>query len=165
MKKLAIVGAAFAAGLVLVAIAVAGANRNWSTHANGSMEVPVRDTQGQAQAIFHLSKEGDSLSFKLIASNIEDVTQAHIHCGPPGLNGPIVVFLYGFGPTVSPNGVLSEGTATDDDVIDRTAAQCPGPGGAVDDLQDVIDRMNNGGAYVNVHTIVFPGGEIRGDVK
>ncbi len=165
MKRIATVAAAFAAGLVLVAIAVAGLNRNWSTHANGSMEVPVRDTQGQAQAIFHLSKDGDALSFKLIASNIDDVTQAHIHCGRPGENGPIVVFLYGFGPTVSPNGVLSEGTATDANVIDRTAAQCPGPWGAVDDLEDVVERMNEGGAYVNVHTVVFPGGEIRGDIR
>jgi hypothetical protein len=163
MQRIGIVAAAFTAGLVLVAIAVAGVNRNWSTHANGSLEVPVRDSQGQAQAIFHLSKDGDSLAYKLIASNIEDVTQAHIHCGPPGVNGPVVVFLYGFGPTVSPNGVLSEGTATDADVIPRTAEQCPG--GAVNDLADVIDRMDNGGAYVNVHTVVFPGGEIRGDVK
>ena len=100
---------AFLVGLMAVGLAVAGINGNWSTHSNGSMEVPVRDTQGQAQAIFNLSKDGDALDFKLIASNIVDVTQSHIHCGQPGVNGPIVVFLYGLGPTVSPNGVLSRG--------------------------------------------------------
>ena len=165
MKRIAIVAAAFAAGLVLVAIAVAGANSNWSTHANGSFEVPVRDTQGQAQAIFNLSEEGDSLDFKLIASNIEGVTQAHIHCGPPGANGAVLVFLYGFNAAgVSPHGVLNEGTITDANVIDRTALQCPDRWGAVDSFDDLIQRMREGGAYVNVHTLVFPGGEIRGDI-
>ena len=165
MKGIAAVAGVFTAGLVLVAIAVAGANRNWSTHANSSMEVPVRDSQGQAQAIFHLSKDGTALSYKLIASNIVDVTQAHIHCGVPGENGAVVAFLYGFGPTVSPNGVLAEGTITDADVIDRPAEQCPGVWGAVDSFDDVIERMREGGAYVNVHTVVFPGGEIRGDIR
>jgi hypothetical protein len=162
MKRV-IVAVSFVVGLVAVSLGVAGINGNWSQHANGSMEVPVRDTQGQAQAIFHLSNDGNSLEYKLIASNIVDVTQSHIHCGAPGVNGPIVIFLYGFGPTVSPNGVLSEGVATDANVIPRPAsAQCPG---GVANLQDVIDKMNSGGAYVNVHTVAFPGGEIRGDIK
>ena len=35
------VGVVFVLGLVAVGVAVAGANRNWSTHANGSLEVPA----------------------------------------------------------------------------------------------------------------------------
>jgi CHRD domain len=89
------VGVVFVLGLVAVGVAVAGVNRNWSTHATGSLEVPARDTSAQAQAIFHLSKDGTELQYKLIASNIENVVQAHIHLGPPGANGPIGVFLYG----------------------------------------------------------------------
>ena len=163
MKRGTWLAAAFLAGLVVVGMAVGGINRNWSTHSNGSEEVPVRDSQGQAQAIFNLSQDGTELDFKLIASNIADVTQSHIHCGPPGVNGPIVVFLYGLGPTVSPNGVLSQGTITNADVIPRPdSAACPG---GVATLEDVIEKMNTGGAYVNVHTVVFPGGEIRGDIK
>jgi hypothetical protein len=164
MKRLPGVVTVFVLGLVAVGLAVAGANRNWSTHANGSMEVPVRDTQGQAQAIFHLAKDGNSVDFKLIASNIEGVTQAHIHCGHPGENGPIVVFLYGFNPAgVAPHGILNEGTFTDAQVIDRPSTPiCPG---GVADLDDVLEKMETGGAYVNVHTLVFPGGEIRGDIR
>jgi len=164
MKRVSGVAAVFAVGLFAVGLAVAGANRNWSTHSNSSMEVPVRDSQGQSQAIFHLSKDGDALTFKLIASNIEGVTQSHIHCGPPGVNGPVVVFLYGFNPAgVAPNGILNQGTITAANVIARPAsAICPG---GVASLDDVIEKMNNGGAYVNVHTLVFPGGEIRGDIE
>jgi hypothetical protein len=163
MKRGTRLAAVLLISLVAVGLAVAGVNRNWSTHAQGDTEVPVRDTQGQAQAIFNLSEDGTELDFKLIASNIIDVTQAHIHCGPPGVNGPIVVFLYGFGPTVSPNGVLNQGTITDANVIARPdSPACPG---GVANLEDVIEKMNNGGAYVNVHTVVFPGGEIRGDIE
>jgi len=164
-----IVGLAFVLGLVAVGVAVAGVNRNWSTHANGALEVPARDTNAQAQAVFHLSKDGTALDFKLIASNIDNVIQAHIHAGPPGVNGPIGVFLYGLvasggGRT---NGVLSQGTITSEDFI--------GPFAGLSVAQ-VAALMDAGQAYVNVHTNDgvgapnsgpgdFPGGEVRGDIR
>ena len=164
MKRLGGIAAAFVIGLVAVGLAVAGANRNWSTHANGSGEIPANDSQGQAQAIFNLSNDGNSVDFKLIATNIEGVTQSHIHCGLPGTNGPVVVFLYGFNPAgVSPHGILNQGTFTDADVIDRpNSAACPG---GVANLDELLVKMRTGGAYVNVHTIALPPGEIRGDLK
>jgi CHRD domain len=162
-----IVGLVFVLGLVAVGVAVAGVNRNWSTHANGSMEVPPHDTNAQAQAIFHLSKDGNALEYKLIASNIDNVVQAHIHMGLPGVNGPIGVFLYG---PVPPNGgrtvgVLAEGTIT--------AANLIGPFAGMT-IAELAELLDSGGAYVNVHTSNgstiagpgnFPGGEIRGDVN
>jgi hypothetical protein len=163
MKRGTLLAATFLVGLVAVGLAVGAVDNRWSTHANGSGEVPANDSQGQAQAIFRLSEDGTELDFKLIASNITDVTQSHIHCGTPGVNGPVVVFLYGLGPTVSPNGILSEGTVTNANVIARpSSAACPG---GVENLEDVIEKMNSGGAYVNVHTVALPPGEIRGDIK
>ena len=163
MKRGTGLAAVFLVGLVAVGLAIGGVNRNWSTHSQGDTEVPATASKGQAQAIFHMSEDGTSLDFKLIASNIVDVTQSHIHCGAAGVNGPVVVFLYGFGPTVSPNGVLSEGTITTANVIPRPdSPACPG---GVANLDDVIEKMNNDGAYVNVHTVAIPGGEIRGDIK
>ena len=75
-----------------------------------------------------------------------------------------MVFLYGFNAAgVDPHGTLNEGTITNANVIPRAAsAACPG---GVANLEDVVEKMNNGGAYVNVHTITFPGGEIRGDIR
>jgi hypothetical protein len=32
-------------------------------------------------------------------------------------------------------------------------------------LADLIAHFNNGNAYVNVHTTLYPGGEIRGQIK
>jgi hypothetical protein len=164
------VGVVFVLGLVAVGVAVAGVNRNWSTHAKGSLEVPARDTSAQAQAIFHLSEDGTELQYKLIASNIENVVQAHIHAGAPGVNGPIGVFLYGLVPAGGgrTDGVLSQGTITEDDF----------DGLAFDGMSvaDVAALMDAGQAYVNVHTNDgvgavntgpgdFPGGEVRGDIR
>ena len=160
----------FVLGLVAIGVAAAGLNRNWSDHANGSQEVPPRDTQGQAQAIFHLSKDGDSLEYKLIASNIDNVFMSHIHMEAPGVNGPIVVWLY---PSTTPvpgplgagrtNGVLAEGTIT--------AANLVGPLAGLP-LAVLVTAMSTGHAYVNLHTNDgvdgtntgagdFPGGGVR----
>ena len=67
------------------------------------------------------------------------------------------MFLYGFNAAgVDTHGRLNEGTITNANVIPRPAsAACPG---GVANLADVIEKMNNGGAYVNVHTIALPRG-------
>lgn len=168
-----IVGVVFVFGLAAVGAAVAGLNRNWSTHANGSMEVPARDTSAQAQAIFHLSKDGAELKYKLIASNIDNVNQAHIHQAAPGVNGPIVAWLYPSAPPAAASGagrtdgILGEGAITAASLMGPLAGQ---------PLSALVAALNGGGAYVNVHTNDgvgalntgpgdFPGGEIRGDVS
>jgi hypothetical protein len=163
----------FAAGLVAVGVAVAGINGNWSDHANGAQEVPPRDTQGQAQAIFHLSPDGTALDYKLIASNIDNVFMAHIHMEAPGVNGPIVVWLYpSTAPVAGPvgagriDGVIATGTITAADLVGPLAGH---------PLSDLVQAMSTGNAYVNLHTNDgvdgintgpgdFPGGEIRADI-
>jgi len=165
----------FVLGLAAVTAAAAGLNGNWSAHANGAQEVPPRDTQGQAQAIFHLSPDGSSLDYKLIAANIENVFMAHIHMQEPGVSGPIVVWLY---PSTTPgvqlppgggriDGVIAQGTITGDDLVGPLAGH---------PLSDLVTAMNTGNAYVNLHTNDgvgdvntgagdFPGGEIRADIR
>jgi hypothetical protein len=147
-------------GMAVVGAAVAGLNRNWSTHAKGSLEVPARDTDAQAQAILHLSKDRTELRYKLIASNIENVLQSHIHLGGPGVNGPIVLWLYPSAPPAQlipgrSDGVLNEGTATAENLMGPLAGQ---------PLSALVDALNAGNAYVNVHTTQFPPGEVRGNI-
>ena len=153
---------------VLAVVAMAGAasageNRNFVAVLSGGEEVPAVDTHARGLAHFQLNEEADELAFKVIVANIEDVAQSHIHCGTAGVNGPVVAFLYGFGPIVSPDGILAEGTLTAGNVIPRPdSPACPGGVATFDDL---IAKMQSGGAYVNVHTVVNPGGEIRGQVQ
>jgi hypothetical protein len=146
------------------------APHNHRTHMTGDEEVPPNDSKGQGQTIFQVSRDGQSVSFRLIASNIENITQAHIHCGPAGVNGPVIVWLYPAPPAPAApalipgrhDGVLSTGTFTNAHVIPRpSSAACPG---GVANLADVLAKIRAREAYVNVHTSQFPPGEIRGQI-
>ncbi|OGD44427.1 CHRD domain protein [Candidatus Bathyarchaeota archaeon RBG_16_57_9] len=127
----------------------------------GGQEVPPAATLAQGQAVFQLSKDGTMLHYTLIASNIENILQSHIHLAPAGVNGPVVVWLYPSSPpaVLIPgrfSGVLAEGTITADDLVGPLAGQ---------PLSSLIDEITAGNAYVNVHTSQYPGGEIRGQIR
>ncbi|HEY6362187.1 MAG TPA: CHRD domain-containing protein, partial [Vicinamibacterales bacterium] len=162
-----------------------GSPKNHHTHLKGDEEVftaapgapTPADSHAQGQAMFKVSPDGQSVDYKLIASNIHNVTQAHIHCAPAGANGPILIWLYP-DPTATSarpggagrqNGVLAEGT------FDNSHVRQACPGGAPT-LADLLDRIRDGNAYVNVHTDDgvaptnqgpgdFPGGEVRGQIR
>lgn len=151
------------------AYALEPSTKNFVAHLTGDEEVPMRETSATGQAIFQL-REGDSLlTFRLIVANIENVVAAHIHMGPAGSNGPVVLFLYG--PNVPGSGltqgVIGDGVKNEADLVGPLAGQ---------DLSVLIESMRTGGAYVNVHTNDgvgetntgpgdFPGGEIRGQIR
>ena len=131
------------------------------THATGDEEVPARDTRAQGQAVFRLSADGETLSYRLIVANIENVMMAHIHLAPAGQNGGVVVWLYPDGPPAQlipgrTQGVLAEGEITAGDLVGALAGMS---------LDDLVDEIRAGRAYVNVHTTQFPGGEIRGQLR
>ena len=168
MRRLRLVGFVLVALLATVGTAVA-VNSHFHTHASGDEEVPARATLAQGQAQFRLSEDGTELHFKLIAANVENVVQAHIHLGPSGTNGPIVAFLFGLVPAGGgrTSGVLAEGTIT--------AANLVGPL-AGHPLSDLVDAIEAGNTYVNIHTDDgvappntgpgdFPGGEVRGQIR
>ena len=146
---------------------------NFTTHLDGDGEVPVRETRAQGQAVFQLERDGTTMSYRLIASNIDNVNQAHIHIGPATGTGPIAVWLFPntTGPAGPANsgphdGVLAAGTFTAANFIGPLAGQS---------MSALIAAINAGNAYVNVHTTDgvapadtgpgdFPGGEIRGQL-
>ena len=167
MSRRALLGA-FALGFAVIGAAGAGLNANWSDHLTGAQEVPARPTQAQGQAIFHLSDDGQSIDYKLIATNIDNVRQAHIHIGTAGANGPVIVFLYGLVPPAGgrETGLLARGTI---DAADFVAPFVGQP------FRFLVEAMRSGNAYVNVHTDDgvlpantgpgdFPGGEIRAQI-
>jgi hypothetical protein len=49
------------------------------------------DTSGTI--LVRVSSDLSSLQFRLVVRDGADVTQAHLHCGRAGQNGPVVVFL------------------------------------------------------------------------
>ena len=136
---------------------------------NGGEEVPARDTNARGNATFSLSDDGLTLTYKVIVANIDNVVASHIHIGPAGVNGGVVLFLFG---NVAPgggtsNGILAQGTATAANLVGALAGH---------PLSDLISAMSAGNAYVNVHTNDgvaptntgpgdFPGGEVRGQIR
>jgi hypothetical protein len=134
---------------------------------NGAGEVPANASRAVGSLYARLSPDGTQFSYKLAVANINNVTQAHIHCGAAGLNGPIVLWLYPSGPPSllipgNTTGVLNEFTATNANVIARPpSSTCPT---GVADLAQLVTLLRTGGAYANVHTQAFPPGEIRDQV-
>jgi len=164
MRKLYVILTVVLALLVMASVAAATPpdSKNFVSPMEGEQENPPVDTTAVGVAVYHLNAGETELSFKLIVANIENVAQAHIHCGDVGVNGPVVAFLYGFGPVVSPDGILSEGTLTAANVIPRSASTaCPD---GVANFAQLVAKMRSGGAYTNAHTTAFPGGEIRGQI-
>jgi hypothetical protein len=166
MRKVLGVGAALLLLLAVAGLASAGDNNNYAVHLDGDTEVPANASLATGQAIFKLSPDGTSLDYKLIVANLDNPVAAHIHVGPPGVNGPVVALLFSGPPgTGTANGVIAEGTIT--------AANLSGPL-AGQPFSALVEALNSGNAYVNVHTNDgvpptntgpgdFPGGEIRGN--
>jgi hypothetical protein len=157
------------ATLLVVAVASpAGAadspeRRTFVAVLRGGNEIPAVDSDGVGLSVLRLNRAETALSFVLITANLEDIHMAHIHCGPRTANGPVVAFLFGpADPMITKNGVLSHGVITAEDVLDKNATECPA---AVTDLDDLVALIRDGNAYVNVHTMDFPAGEIRGQVR
>jgi hypothetical protein len=167
-KLLTVIAVTAVALTVAIASTSAAAPEMFVTPLSGDEEVPMRDTRAHGAAIFQVSPDGTQITYRLISSNIDNVVASHIHIGPFGENGPVVVFLFGNVPPGggSQNGVLATGTIT--------AANLTGPL-VGQPLSVLLDALRSGNAYVNVHTNDgvdptnqgpgdFPGGEIRGQL-
>jgi hypothetical protein len=134
------------------------ANHEFATNMTGQEEVPPVDTQAIGEAIFvPIQPTNETIDFYINATGIQAVTQAHIHSGAQGENGPIVVTLFTFDPTQNPdqNGFTINGNIT--------AINLEGPMQGKN-TSDLISAMKNGSTYVNVHTEQNPNGEIRGQL-
>src|SRR5919197_2544501 len=113
-------------------------------------EVPPTDSQETSMAEFTVTRGDNAIQYSVtgLYSNLQNVTAAHIHTGKQGENGPIVVTLFKYD---SPKSQVTEnGTIT--------ANKLEGPM-AGKQLTDLVTVMNNGQAYVNIHTAQNPNGE------
>jgi CHRD domain-containing protein len=117
---------------------------------SGSNEVPSLTTAAGGSASF--TEDGDLVRYSVQVQSMTGVTMAHIHSGVAGTNGPIRVTLYSGPVTGAVNGRLVEGSFTATDVNGLT-------------LNELLNEMRNGNAYVNVHSLAFPNGEIRAQVR
>lgn len=123
----------------------------------GSEEVPPVSTNASGTTTFKVSEDQRMMHYQLTVNNLANLTEAHIHLGRRGENGPVVVFLFGpvdRGITVS-QGIV-RGTVSQRDLVGPLAGQ---------PFSDLLAQMQAGTTYVNVHTKRHPAGEIRGQIS
>ena len=143
------------AGAVLVAgrtaYAVTARSTSYVSKMNGAQETPANNAKGTGTAT--LSIDGTKLKYSIDIKDLSGApTAAHIHVGAMGVSGP-PVYTIALKSGVGMSGEIAEGS------IDLTKDASSGVSG--DSLKTLL---NNGHAYINVHSKNFPGGEIRGQV-
>jgi hypothetical protein len=147
---------------------------NITTDLTGYEETPLTINSaatGEFEAT--ISKDGTEIAYTLTYSGFSSpVTQSHIHFGRPAIGGMIVLFLCtNLSPPPSgvptppacptPSGTVT-GTLTAADVIPRGAQ---GIDAGQTGFDEMLKAIRAGAAYANVHSTIFPSGEIRGALQ
>ncbi len=139
--------------------------------ANLQSENEVPTISSPARGKFAAEINEDSVEYELSFEGLQGVvTQSHIHIAQPNVNGGIMVWLCNTttnpgpasftGPAcpAAPGGTVT-GTIEAKDVLAVTAQ-----GIAAGEFEEFVAALKKGLAYVNVHSSLFLGGEIRGQV-
>ena len=131
----------------------------------GAEEVPAVSTEGSGTCTLEISEDGNSIMYELSYENLSGiVSQAHIHFGRTKTNGGVMVFLCTNADREGVPACPVSGTVTGT----LTAADVIGPakqGIEAGEFGKVVRAVTFRQSYCNVHTDLFPGGEIRGTVR
>jgi hypothetical protein len=138
------------------------------SNASGGIVGGAINTDGFATLKTHLDDATGTITFRFEFSGLTTpLVQAHYHFSQEHVSGGVMVFLCGpagspakqtCGTPPSTSGVIS-GSLTAADVIGPTSQNI-----AVGDMAAVLAAIRNDAAYINLHTTMFPGGEIRGQI-
>jgi hypothetical protein len=122
--------AAFSCGAAQAAIDV------YSASLYGANEVGAGDPDGFGAATLLIDNVAGTLTWSILANNLDPITGAHIHAAPAGVNGGVIV---DFGGQLIGSGLADPDLAS---ITPATAANF----------------------YVNLHTSAFGAGAIRGQL-
>jgi hypothetical protein len=155
--------------LTAIAVGVAHAETIQAT-LTGYQEVPSVSTVASGEFSGFISRNDDSIDYELTYSGLQGtIRQAHIHVGQLSVVASIVIWLCGTATNPGPAGTQTcpqSGTITGHiaaaNVIAGSDATQQLTAG---DLAEVIRAIRAGAAYVNVHTNLSPGGEIRAQIR
>ncbi len=119
---------------------------------DGAQEVPAVATSATGRGQVVLGADATSLRYAISSSLPQaQISEAHVHVGPAGDNGPVAFFLAedGFSGT-------KVGRLTADDFL--------APPG-VPTVADFVAALEGGNTYLNIHTQTHADGEIRGQLE
>ena len=140
-------GCAFLLGIAIMAASSRAQVTILEASLDGGQEVPPTPSRATGQLSMSIDQSTNLFNLLVLVQGIDlaDLTGAHIHLAPVGVNGPIIV--------------------------DLDASQWFASAGAIGRtiLADSFPAANvaallSEGTYINVHTTQFPGGEIRGQI-
>jgi len=165
MCRTALFAAALAAGSLLV-LPNAALAETLHVELTSYEEVPALSSAASGGFRAFIDDAGGTIRYELTYSGLEgDVRMSHIHLGQAGVNGGISIWLCQTAAFVDPTGLaptcVQSGTVTGL----LTQANVIGPAGqgiAPSEFAEIVAAIRAGIAYVNVHSSVYPGGEIRG---
>jgi hypothetical protein len=171
MTRHLLVGTTLAAALALSAAQASA--EDFSSKLSGFNEIGPLATpsgavlsEGTATLKLDLNRGAQTLAFKLTYSGLSSaVVQSHIHFGKVHVAGGVIVFFCG--PVGSPahqvcppNGGTVTGTITAADILAIPTQNVPAK-----TFEALTDALVSNTAYVNIHTMNFGGGEIRGEIR
>lgn len=132
----------------------------FTTLLSSQEEVPPTTSTASGRAHFVMTQpnEGLMMRYQLIVHDGQNITAAHLHCAPRGVNGPVVVNLYTGETRTSVHGELVSGSIRDQDILAAGANCSPN----IRNIAHLAQAMREGKIYVNVHSTRYPNGEIRG---
>jgi len=135
---------ALAVASLLAAASIAQAATGFQGILSGGNEVPTNPSAGTGVATVILNTAGDAFTYEVTYSGLTGtVTASHIHQAPAGTNGSVI---FGFSP---PLGTTSGSFS----------------GGPVAMTPTQAANLIAGLYYVNIHTTVYPGGELRAQLE
>lgn len=145
--------------IVLSFVFVGGSTTSFAAVLNGAQETPPNLSLGSGRFEGVLSSDQNSFSYTLRAQNLTSPlnmplggASAHFHLGAPGQAGPILknIVLNQTSPGVYET-PLGATWSTSDSSQPLTG----------EDVQNLLRNQ----VYVNVHSLNYPNGEIRGQVQ
>lgn len=144
-------------GLLLAAPST-WADESFKARLSNDQEVPPTTADATGKFKIRFNKAHTEAEMTLTVKDGQRIRQAHLHCGPVGVNGPIVVFIAGDNAA----GYDVDGKWISNAIATDTSISNPACGTT---LAALADSIRAGNVYVNVHSVASPGGAIRGQLE
>lgn len=130
-------------------------------------EVGMVVSDALGNAIITIDRKFRRAHVKVTYTGLEDeFSRMHLHCAEAGANGPVAVGLVDLVAAALDN---SETVTLDAKTLIGSLknSQFPADGGAcgISNLRELADAIDAGVIYWNMHTLAFPGGELRGQAE
>ena len=119
---------------------------------SGNQEVPSNQTASTGQIKVDLTQDKKQLNYEVTSTALSsEITGTHFHLGAPGQNGKVVKTL-----NLQPININGVPHYQEKGVWKNTDSEPLS--------QELVDELEKGNIYINIHSQNYPNGEIRGQI-